>query len=385
MTPRRYQLKKEAAGVVMGHHPWIFRDTLSSAAAVFADGDWLRLVDGHNKVLGFGMYEAEGAIAIRLLRRGSVAPDAAWAKERLAAALAKREQLAKTTDGVRLVHGESDGLPAVVVDRFGDTLVAQSYARGADALTRFAARVLAAELHVPNVLLAPARRRKSREAEPVARTLRGAPPAVGSFTEDGVAFSVDLAGGQKSGAYLDLRALRRTVRAMPLSGARVLNTFAFSGMLGRCAELAGAAHITQVDISEKALAFARAHHVGDPARHELVAADVFDWLPAQPAEPGYGLVIVDPPSMTSNKQQVPAVLAGYRKLYKAAAPLVAPGGVLVAACCTSRVERAAFKRVVTETLGASFALDQDLPPEPDHPVSFPQADYLKIFTFRRRT
>jgi len=385
MTPRRYQLKKEAAGVVMGHHPWIFRDTLSSAAAVFADGDWLRLVDGHNKVLGFGMYEAEGAIAIRLLRRGSVAPDAAWAKERLAAALAKREQLAKTTDGVRLVHGESDGLPAVVVDRFGDTLVAQSYARGADALTRFAARVLAAELHVPNVLLAPARRRKSREAEPVARTLRGAPPAVGSFTEDGVAFSVDRAGGQKSGAYLDLRALRRTVRAMPLSGARVLNTFAFSGMLGRCAELAGAAHITQVDISEKALAFARAHHVGDPARHELVAADVFDWLPAQPAEPGYGLVIVDPPSMTSNKQQVPAVLAGYRKLYKAAAPLVAPGGVLVAACCTSRVERAAFKRVVTETLGASFALDQDLPPEPDHPVSFPQADYLKIFTFRRRT
>lgn len=384
MIPRRYQLKKEAAGVVMRDHPWIFRDTLSTAAAVFHDGDWLRLVDGHNKVLGYGMFEAEGAIAIRVLRRGGAAPDAAWAKERLAAALAKRTELAKATDGLRLVHGESDGLPAVVVDRFGDTLVAQSYARGADALTRFAARVLAAELRVPNIRLTPARRRKGRDGETEARALRGTPPAVGRFTEDGVAFAVDLAGGQKSGAYLDLRALRRAVRAMPLAGQRVLSTFAFSGMLGRCAELAGAAQITQVDISDKALAFAREHHVTDPAKHELVTADVFDWLPAHQPPAPYGLVIVDPPAMTSNKQQVPAVLAGYRKLYKAAAPLVAPGGVLVAACCTSRVERAAFAKVVSETLGADFTKDRDLPAEPDHPVGFAQADYLKISLYRRR-
>lgn len=384
MNPRRYQLKKEAAGVVMRDHPWIFRDTLSSAASVFHDGDWLRLVDGHNKVLGYGMFETDGAIAIRILRRGAAKPDAAWAKQLLATALAKREALAKTTDGLRLVNGESDGLPAVVIDRFGDTLVAQSYARGADALTRFAARVLAAELGIGNVRLSPARRRKGREGDDLARTLRGAPPAVGRFTEEGVPFAVDLAGGQKSGAYLDLRALRRLVRAMPLSGARVLNTFSFSGMLGRCAELAGAAHITQVDSSDKALAFAREHHVTDAAKHELVAADVFEWLPAQSADAPYQLVIVDPPAMTSNKQQVPAVLAGYRKLYKAAAPLVAPGGVIVAACCTSRVERSVFAKVVTETLGSSFAKEKDLPPEPDHPVGFPQADYLKIFTFRRR-
>lgn len=382
MTPRRYQLKKEAAGVVMRDHPWIFRDTLSSAASVFRDGDWLRLVDGQNKVLGFGMYETDGAIAIRILRRGAAPPDAAWVKERLAAALEKRKALAVTTDGLRLVHGESDALPAVVVDRFGDTLVAQSYSRGADALARFAARVLAAELGIPNIRLTPARRRKSAETE--ARTLRGTPPAVGRFTEEGVAFAVDLEGGQKSGAYLDLRALRRAVRAMPLAGKRVLNTFAFSGMLGRCAELAGAAHITQVDISERALAFAKQHHVEDAAKHELVTADVFDWLPAQPPEPRYDLVIVDPPAMTSNKQQVPAVLAGYRKLYRAAAPLVAPGGVLVAACCTSRVERDVFAKVVTETIGGAFVRETDLRPEPDHPVGFAQADYLKIFTFRRR-
>lgn len=382
MTPRRYQLKKEAAGVVLRDHPWIFRDTLSSAALVFRDGDWLRLVDGSNKVLGHGFYEAEGAIAIRVLRRGPDRPDAAWAKQKLAAALAKRASLTSRTDGVRLVHGDSDGLPAVVVDRFGDTLVAQSYARGADALTRFAASVLARELAIPNVLLVPAHRRRGGEIAP--RVLRGTAPAIATFTEDGMAFAVDLAGGQKSGTYLDLRGLRRAVRAAPLAGARVLNLFSYSGMLGKAAELAGAAHVVQVDGSERALAFAKAHHVTDPAKHELVHADVFTWLPAHAPGTSYDLVIVDPPAMTSNKQQVPAVLAGYKKLYRAAAPLVRPGGVLVAACCTSRVERAQFDKVVSETLGAGFEREAVIAPEIDHPVGFPQADYLKIAWYRKR-
>jgi 23S rRNA (cytosine1962-C5)-methyltransferase len=379
---RRYQLKKEAAGVVMRDHPWIFRDTVSSAADVFRDGDWLRLVDGQNKVLGHGMFESEGAIAIRVLRRGTAAPDAAWFRSKLAAALDKRKPLTGATNGMRLVHGESDGLPAVVVDRFGDTLVAQSYSRGADALARYAAAVLAAELRVPNALLVPAQRRRGTELN--ARILRGAPPDVVRFTEDGTPFAVDLAGGQKSGTYLDLRGLRRAIKEAQLSGARVLNTFSYSGMLGRCAELAGAAHIVQVDASERALAFAREHHVGDAAKHELIAADVFEWLPAhKPAEP-YDLVVVDPPAMTSNKQQVPAVLAGYKKLYRAAAPLVKPGGILVAACCTSRVERAAFEATVTQTLGAGWTRERSIPAELDHPVGFPQADYLKILWFRRR-
>jgi len=382
MKPRRYQLKKEAAGVVMGTHPWIFRDTISSAAQVFRDGDWLRLVDGANKVLGFGFYEGDGAIAIRILRRGDAAPNATWVKQKLSAAIAKRAELAKRTDGLRLVHGESDGLPGVVIDRFGDTLVAQSYARGADALARYSATVVARELAIPHVLLAPAHRRRDKDAPP--RVLKGAPPPQTTFTEDGVAFTVDLAGGQKSGTYLDLRGLRRAVRAAPLAGARVLNLFSYAGMLGRMAELAGAAHIVQVDASERALAFARAHHVEDPGKHELVQADVFHWLPEHVPATAYDLVIVDPPAMTSNKQQVPAVLAGYKKLYRAAGPLVRAGGVLVAACCTSRVERAAFDKVVAETLGPGFERETAIAPEADHPVGFPQADYLKIGWYRKR-
>jgi 23S rRNA (cytosine1962-C5)-methyltransferase len=408
MRPRRYQLTKQAAAIIGRGHPWIFRDQLSSAAHVFGDGDWLSLVDGANRVVAHGIFEAEGAIAIRVLRRGPARPDAAWLRGQLAAALARRAPLAARTDGIRLVHGESDGIPAVVVDRFGDTLVATSYSAGADALARYAALALGAPppsnaalasdstiaappaadsaiaaAGIAHALVRPAHRRLGHSPAAPPRAIRGTPLAIAHFTEDGLAFAVDLALGQKTGTYLDLRALRRAVAAAPLASARVLNLFAYTGMLGRAAEAAGAASILQVDASERALAFAAAHHTTDPARHRFVTADVFAWLPALPPDDGFDLVIVDPPSMTSRKAQVPSVLAAYRKLYRAAARQVRAGGVLVAACCTSRVPRAAFHRVVGEALGADFTLERELPPEPDHPVGFPEADYLKIGWWRR--
>ncbi|HWO25145.1 MAG TPA: class I SAM-dependent methyltransferase [Kofleriaceae bacterium] len=392
MRPRRYQLTKQATAIIGRGHPWIFRDQLSSAASVFHDGDWLSLVDGQNRVVAHGIYEAEGAIAIRVLRRGPERPDAAWLRGQLAAALARRAPLAARTDGIRLVHGESDGIPAVVVDRFGDTLVATSYSAGADALARYAALALSAPAAdasaatgITAAIVRPAHRRLARAAVPAPRAVRGTPPELTRFTEDGLPFSVDLLLGQKTGTYLDLRGLRRAVATAPLAGARVLNLFAYTGMLGRAAEAAGASSIVQVDASERALAFAAAHHVADPARHQFVTADVLAWLPAQPppSDAGFDLVIVDPPSMTSRKTQVPAVLAAYRKLYRAAARQVRPGGAVVAACCTSRVSRAAFHHVVRESLGADFTLERELPTEPDHPVGFPEADYLKIAWWRR--
>ena len=402
MKWRRYQLRKEAVGVAL-RHPWVFRDHLSSAADVFRDGERLRLVDGHNRVVGHGVYEASGAIAIRVLRRGEAAPDAAWLHGRLAAAVARRADLARHTNALRLIHGESDDLPALVVDRFADTLVISSYATGADALARYAARALATGLGrddlraiigpATHVVLRPARLRQRPHADEDhadlhdaahtgTRVLRGAPPEVLPIVEHGLALSVDLA-GQKTGTYLDLRGLRRELATAPLAGARVLNLFAYSGMLGRAAEAAGAAEIVQVDASERALAFARAHHVVAPERHHFIAADVFDWLPTFDAPP-FDLVIVDPPSMTSRAVQVPRVLAAYRKLYRAAAQRVRPGGTLIAACCTSRIERATFHKTVREALGGDFSLDHEIPPEADHPVGFPQADYLKIGWWKRR-
>jgi len=386
MRARRYQLRKEAVGLAL-HHPWIFRDHMSSAASVFRDGDWLRLVDGHNQIIGHGIYEASGAIAIRMLRRGPAPPDAVWLRGRLAAAVARRTELASHTSAIRLVHGESDGIPAVVVDRFADTLVVSSYSAGADGLARYAARALdpASPVVGParHVVLRPAHLRHA-PAEP-ARILRGAPPEVVHFVENGLTLAVDIASGQKTGTYLDLRGLRREIASAPLQGARVLNLFAYTGTLGCAAAAAGAATIVQVDASERALAFAAAHHASQPlatsasgsTSFRFVVADVFEWLPGFTDEP-FDLVIVDPPAMTTRAAQVPSVLAGYRKLYRAAARLVRPGGILVAACCTSRIERAVFQRTVREALGERFTLQREIAPEPDHPVGFPQADYLKI-------
>jgi 23S rRNA (cytosine1962-C5)-methyltransferase len=397
MRARRYQLRKEAVGLAL-HHPWIFRDHMSSAASVFQDGDWLRLVDGHNQIVGHGIYEASGAIAIRMLRRGAAPPDASWLRGRLAAAVARRTELASRTNAIRLVHGENDGIPGVVVDRFADTLVVSSYSAGADALARYAARALdpASPVVGParHVVLRPAHLRRA-PAEP-ARTLRGAPPEVVHFVEHGLTLAVDIASGQKTGTYLDLRGLRREVAAAPLDGARVLNLFAYTGTLGRAAATAGATTIVQVDSSERALAFAAAHHASStpaPAAPQtpvsamptdrsstsfrFIVADVFEWLPGFTDEP-FDLVIVDPPAMTTRAAQVPSVLAAYRKLYRAAARQVRPGGSLVAVCCTSRIERDVFHRTVKEALGDRFVLQREIAPEPDHPVGFPQADYLKI-------
>ncbi|CAN5310359.1 hypothetical protein BH11MYX1_BH11MYX1_54670 [soil metagenome] len=452
MIPRRYQVKKEAAAIVERGHPWLFREQMSTAAQAFGDGDWLRLVDGENRVIGHGIYEAEGAIAVRMLRTGAARPDASWVRSQLAAALAKRASLAHQTDAIRLVNGESDGLAAVVVDRFAETLVVASYAPGADALARYVAMVLAAaarggltlKITIPaapetegdaaatqpieivrehseldagltrpiavtrvaaaaaipqapaattapaaasiigratNVILRPARRRRGPPTSQ--RALCGTAPTTVEFHEDGRALAVDLEGGHKTGTYLDLRGLRRALVALPLAGARVLNLFAYTGMLGRAAELAGARHIQQVDQSARALAFAGAHHVGSADHHTFTVADVFEWLPSLAETEQFDLVIVAPPAMASKQTQIPAVLAAYRKLYRAAARHVMPGGAVVAACCTSRIDRELFKRTVREALGPGFQLERDVPPEPDHPVGFPQADYLKIALWRR--
>ncbi|MFT3691673.1 MAG: class I SAM-dependent methyltransferase [Kofleriaceae bacterium] len=467
MIPRRYQLKKDAVAILEKGHPWLFRDQMSSAATVFADGDWLRLVDGSNRVVGYGIYEAEGAIAIRMLRRGSEAPNAAWVRAQLGAALAKRASVAARTDAVRLINGESDGLAGVVVDRFADTIVVASYSQGVDALAHYIAKLLAgaargrvalevaspdgehdaadtqpieimrtsetpdgrfsgvgaalrddpdlidAGLTAPiavtrpgtvaraptpppasasdlraftgaatNVVLRPARRRRGPAV--AQRVLCGTAPAIVTIHEDDRALAVDLEGGHKTGTYLDLRALRRLLADAPLANARVLNLFAYTGMLGMSVERAGAAAITDVDQSARALAFAKDHHAIDPAKHGYVVADVFEWLPALPDTEQYDLVICDPPAMASQQSQIPTALAAYRKLYKAAARHVLPGGAVVAACCTSRIERKLFEKTVREALGPGFTLERDLPPEPDHPVGFAQADYLKVHIWRRR-
>jgi 23S rRNA (cytosine1962-C5)-methyltransferase len=380
--PRRYQLNKEALGVVQSGHPWIFRKHVSSAAAAFADGQWLRLVDGENRVAGYGFYQAMGAIGIRVLSRGADAPRARWVAEAVSNALGRRAELRPTTDAFRAIHGESDGLPAVTADVYGGAAVVSSYARGADPLARLVGRFLRRELGLEGVLWKPGSRRHGGAS--ATRVLFGIVPEHIRIQENGHPMSVAPRGGQKSGSFLDLRGLRQFLRSLQLEGYRVLDLFSYTGALGAAAETAGASEIWHVESSRAALDFGREHHCLSPERHRFIEADVFEWLPLLPATESFDLVIVDPPQMTSRASQVPGVLKAYERLYRKLSRHVREGGLLVACCCTSRVEAEAFRATVRGALGRDFRFEKRLPPEPDHPVGFEQADYLKILLFRRK-
>ena len=347
-------MKKDAVAIIERGHPWLFREQMSSAAHVFEDGDWVRLVDGTNKVIGYGIFEAEGAIAIRVLLRGGSRPPrracgsstSCPPRSRSAPGSppARTHSASSTARAMGSPRSSSIGLPTPSSSRA--TRVVST------ALARYVANVLAAAARGTTGARHPAagrrgrcrdhpadrdparsrgarrrddradrgdpperdharpdavagaesrraprvpRRRDQRDPPPCppppgahryrSACCAGTAPATVEFHEDGRALYVDLEGGHKTGTYLDLRALRRMLADAPLAKAQVLNLFAYSGMLGRAAELAGATSITQVDQSARALQFAAAHHVGDPGKHQFVVADVFDWLPAAPRRP----------------------------------------------------------------------------------------------------
>lgn len=378
-TPQRYQLNKHALAIVQGGHPWIFRDQLSSAATAIPDGQWVALYDAGNTIVGHGIYQSTGAVGIRIVSRGPARPDAASLGHAIALALAKRTPLKEETNAYRALHGESDGLPGVVVDLFGDVAVTQAYAPGTRALARWAA----AKIGAATVVEKPPKRGWTGEGG--VRLLRGAAiPEIVKFREGKLTLAASPGSGQKSGTFLDLRGLRRDLSNRDLAGARVLDLFSYTGGLGLACEVAGAASILHLDQSEDALLFGEAHHTIDPARHTWMQADIFEWLPAQHDAERFDVVIVDPPSMTSSMDQVPRVLATYKRMYNAARHLVTDGGLLVACCCTSRVNRGSFRKTIGDALGRGFGLERELEPEIDHPVGFPQADYLKILIFRSR-
>jgi 23S rRNA G2069 N7-methylase RlmK/C1962 C5-methylase RlmI len=380
--PRRYQLTKEAVSILKSGHPWIFRRHVSSAAAVFPNGQWLRLVDGANQIVGYGFYHDVGAIAVRVLRRGAEPPGMEWVRDLVRAALDRRTVLRRETGAFRAIHGENDGVPAVTADVYADVAVVSSYARGADPVARLCARLLRKELPLTGVLWKPGARRHDETSG--ARTIFGRVPERVRFREDGQTITVAPHWGQKSGTFLDLRGLRRYLRNAGIEGASVLDLFSYSGTLGAAAEIAGASRIWHVDGSRAALDLGTEAHVLDPLKHRFTEADVFEWLKALPPEERFDLSIADPPAMTSRTAQVPKVLRAYDALYRNLAAHVNPGGMVVACCCTSRVDADLFLVTVRRALGKDFRFLSRLPPEPDHPVTFKEADYLKILLFRRK-
>ncbi|MBX3168345.1 MAG: class I SAM-dependent rRNA methyltransferase [Candidatus Eremiobacteraeota bacterium] len=375
--PRRYQLKKEGAAVVRQGHPWIFRDKLSSAIEVFEDGQWLQLLDGANETVGWGLYQASGGIGIRVLRKGDNPPGREWYRKLVQKAIAQRRPLCRETEAYRVFNGESDKLPGIVLDVYNGYGVLQTYSKGVDSLGRYLAGLAYAELGLKGLLWKTPSKRK--DSEQTVRLLRGRLPTLVRFQEGELKLAADLRSGQKSGTFLDLRGLRRWLAEQPMRGSRVINLFSYTGAIGLACCQGGAREVLNVDAAQASLDFGAKYH-NAPAQ-KWICADIFRWLPELPKNDLYDWIIVDPPSMASQMDQVPQALAVYRRIYRQLLPHLKPGGVIVACCCTSRISPERFEQVVRQALGGAKVW-QRLPMELDHKPGFAEANYLKILVFR---
>lgn len=358
-------------------HPWVFRDKVGDDRAL-RDGDWLQLVDPDGGIVGTGVYQSQGGVGIRVVRLGHRPLSVAWLKRRLDEALSRREGLVEETNAYRVLNGESDGFPGIVLDVYAGVGVLQTYTPGVDALGRYLAGLVFDRLSLSALIWkSPSKRVGGRELPN--RLLRGERPYVVKFQEGPLQLAADLFSGQKSGTYLDLRGLRRFLLAQDLRGKKVLNLFAYTGMAGLACALAGAREVVNVDQAQPSLDFGRRYHKHPAMR--WVAADIFNWIDSLPRH-DFDLIIADPPSMASNKTQVLKALKVYHRLYSTLLEKLKPGGTIIACCCTSRISPAQFEEKV------SFALPRlsrkvVLPMEPDHQPAFAEADYLKILVFRQ--
>ncbi len=393
----RLRVTATAESLIRGGHPWLYDASIREQNRAGQPGELAVIYDRRDKFLALGLYDPLSPIRVRVLHHGKPATaDDAWWRARLQAALARRDGLfdAQTT-GYRCLSGESDGWPGLVLDRYDATYVLKLYT--AAWLPRVGEVVgWLLEMLQPERLIL----RLSRNIQPLAeqqfnlrdgQVLRGSvPDGPVVFLETGIRFEAEVIRGQKTGFFLDQRENRRRVETLA-AGRDVLNAFSFSGGFSLYAARGGARSTTDLDISPHALDSARrnfALNAADPhiaaCRHECAQADTFNWLAAS-SRADFDLVILDPPSLAKRETERAGAIQAYRKLTELGLPRLRRGGILVAASCSAHVSTGEFFTAVLDALHASrrpFAELIRATHAPDHPATFPEAQYLKCLFAR---
>jgi len=379
-------------------HPWLFAGSIRQQSHEGAPGDLAVVFDRKERFLAVGLYDPHSSIRVRVLQHGEPAPiDREWYAAQLMAAAARRASLrdrpvAARTTGYRLVHGENDDLPGLVVDRYEQTLVIKLYTAAWVPHLR--------DVLVPLTSIAPAERwvlRLGRAMQEQDEHLHGlqdglvlcGPALAGPvlFWENGLRFEADPIRGQKTGFFLDQRENR--ARVEPLAGCKdVLNVFAYTGGFSVYAARGGARRVVDVDASAQALAAAERNLARNrdipavaTALHETVVDDAFEAL-ARMGEAGrrFDLVIVDPPAFARGSAQVDRALSAYQRLTGLGLGVLSAGGTLVQASCSRRIDAETFFDTVhraARRLGRPLReLARTGHPE-DHPVAFKGGAYLK--------
>ncbi len=396
----RLRVTAAAESAIRGGHPWVFADSLREQNREGRLGDLAVIYDRRDRFLGIGLFDPDSPLRVRMLHAGKPQTiDLDWWRERFKSAVTRRDGLFdEQTNGFRLINGESDGWPGLVLDRYDAALVLKLYSAAwlprLDEIVKLIGERLGADrlvLRLSRNIQTLANARFARmDGQELGSPLVGPPPATVDFLETGLCFGADIVKGQKTGFFLDQRENRRRVEAQA-AGRDVLNAFSFSGGFSLYAARGGAKSVTDIDISSHALEaarrnFSRNRGTGTVARcrHETVQADAFEWL-QQAAPASCDLIILDPPSLAKREVERATSIRAYTNLAASGLRLLRRRGILVAASCSAHVSASEFfeslRRAAIHS-GRKFSELETTGHPPDHPATFPEAQYLKCIYLR---
>jgi 23S rRNA (cytosine1962-C5)-methyltransferase len=373
---------------LLRHHPWVFQGSIERGKA--DPGETVRVESAEGKFLCWGAFSPSSMIRVRAWTFDEAERvDHAFFKRRIARALALRSRLPIASDGVRLVHGEADGLPGLIVDRYGDVLSAQFLSAGMERWRDALADLLLAATGCTRLYERSDSGVRALEGlEPRAGWLRGEGPTELSIREHDWRLNLDVAEGHKTGFYLDQRDNRaqfaQWVRHFGLQ--RVLNCYCYTGGFSVAALAGGAQQVVSVDSSAPALDKARANvalNGFDAARHEALDADVNAFLRQQlQAGATFDAIVLDPPKFAPTASHAERAARAYKDINRLALKLLAPGGLLLTFSCSGGVGAELFHKIVAGAAadaGVDGAILQRLEGAPDHPTTlvFPEGEYLK--------
>jgi len=388
---------------LLRRHPWVFDGSIAGGRA--DSGETVRVEASDGRFLAWAAYSPQSSIRLRAWsfdERERI--DAAFFARRIDAAIAMRERLAVASDGVRLVHGEVDGLPGLVVDRYGDTLVVQFLAAGVERWRPAIVDALVARSGASRLYERSDTSARNREGLPAATGwLRGggdgdaaAPSATElEIREHGWRFAVDIAGGHKTGFYLDQRDNRRLFAGLVrhFGVERVLNCYCYTGGFSVAALAGGARHVLAIDSSAPALARAEANVAAngfDASRHEVACADVNERMRAL-LQTGvrFDAIVLDPPKLAPTVAHAERAARAYKDINRLALMLLAPGGLLFTFSCSGGIDAGLFHKIVAGAgidAGVDGFVHARLAAAPDHPmtIEFPEGEYLKGLAIVRR-
>ena len=371
---------------VQSGHPWIYKSDIAEVNA--SGGEIVRVSSARGRVLGEALFSDRSEIAIRMLSRGDLAADAALLRARVGQALSFRASLDIDATAYRVVHGEGDLLPSLIVDRYGDYLVLQALSQGMDRLLPEITTILQ-DLAAPAGILArnDPRVRLLEGLDLGVRTLAGEVPQSIEVREGAVTYTVDPWRGQKTGLFLDQRENR--VAAARYARGRLLDAFSYNG--GFALALAPSCdEVLAVDISEDAVARIRLNAERNRlANIEARAMNVFDELrELERRGERFDTIVLDPPAFAKSKGAVEKALSGYKEINLRALKLLAPGGYLVTCSCSYHVSEAHFADMIADA-AADARTDVNVVEKRmqgrDHPVlmTVPETYYLKCFILRK--